>query len=98
MDIKAMLEEIGRIEREKAQLELRQIQLSEKQDVLAKRLSMLGVDPKELDADISRLESGIREKLDEIRKGPAKTAAVKSRSVPSAPDEDIMSAIRSEDE
>lgn len=90
MDIKATLDEISRIEKEKAQLELRQIQLAEKQDVLAKRLAVLGVKPGELDAEVARLESGIREKLDTIRRGPAKTTAVKSRSV----DEDILSAIK----
>lgn len=90
MDIKATLDEIGRIEKEKAQLELRQTQLTEKQDALAKRLAMLGVSPKELDAEVTRLESGIREKLDAIRQGPAKTAALKSKSV----DEDILSEIR----
>ena len=89
MDIKKALEEIAQIEKEKAQLELRQTQLAEKQDALAKRLALLGVSPKELDAEVSRLESGIREKLNAIRQGPAKTQAVKSRSV----DEDILSAI-----
>ena len=90
MDIKATLDEIGRIEKEKAQLELRQTQLTEKQDALAKRLAMLGVSPKELEAEVSSLEAGIREKLDVIRQGPAKTAALKSKSV----DEDILSGIR----
>jgi hypothetical protein len=89
MDIKKTLDEVASIEREKSQLELRQAQLAEKQDVLAKRLAMLGVSPKDLDSEVSRIESSIREKLDEIRKGPAKTRAVKSRSV----DEDILSAI-----
>jgi hypothetical protein len=96
MDIKAALDEIGRIEKEKAQLELRQVQLTEKQDMLAKRMAMLGVSPKELDGEITRLEAGIREKLDAIRKGPAKTTAVKSRVT--AVDEDIMSAIQRSEE
>jgi peptidoglycan hydrolase CwlO-like protein len=92
MDTKQALDEVSRIEREKAQLELRQAQLVEKQDVLAKRLAELGVSPKDLDAEVSRLEASIREKLDAIRKGPAKTQALKSRSV----DEDILSAIKDE--
>lgn len=89
MDIKSALDEIGRIEREKAQLELRQTQLAEKQDSLAKRLALLGVSPKDLDAEVNRLETGIREKLDAIRSGPGRTQAVKSRSA----DDDILSSL-----
>lgn len=96
MDIKAVLDEISRIEKEKAQLELRQSQLAEKQDALAKRLAALGVSPRDLDTEVSRLESSIREKLDAIRSGPAKTATVKSKNI--TPDDDIMSAIGGDEE
>lgn len=89
MDIKQTLDEIGRYEREKAQLELRQSQLKDRLEALAKRLADLGVKPEDLDLEVSRLETGIREKLDVIRSGPAKTQALKSKSV----DSDIMSAI-----
>ena len=92
MDIKATLDEIARIEKEKAQLELRQTQLAEKQDVLAKRLAALGVSPKDLDAEVNSLEKTIREKLDDIRNGPAKTTTLKSKPA----SEDILSAIREE--
>ena len=91
MDIKKTLEEIGRIEKEKAQLELRQSQLSERQDALAKRLALLNVSPKDLDAEVSRLEASIKQRLDEIRNGPAKTQAVKSKR--KSQDDDIMSAL-----
>ena len=91
MDIKATLDEISGIEREKAQLELRQTQLSDKQDELAKRLAELGVAPKNLEAEISQLENGIREKLDAIRKGPIKT-----QQVGPAGDPDVLSAVSGE--
>lgn len=94
MDIKAALDEVSRIEREKTQFEVRreqlQVQLAEKKDALAKSLAELGVSPQDLNAEVSRLERDISEKLEAVRRGPSKTQVVKSRSV----DEDILSAFR----
>jgi septal ring factor EnvC (AmiA/AmiB activator) len=87
MDIKQTLDEISRIEKEKAQLELRRTQNEAELDALAKALAALGVKQDELAAEISRLETGIQDKLDAIR-NPARTTAVKSRV-----DSDIMSAL-----
>lgn len=75
MDIRKTLDEISNIEREKAQLELRQKQLEEEKDKLAKRLADMGISAKDLDGEIARLESSITERLEAIRKGPIKQAA-----------------------
>lgn len=93
MDTKKMLDELARVDKEKAQLELRQAQLAERKDELAKRLAALGVNPAELDAEVSRLQSVIREKMESIRTGPVKTQAVRSKATTPAADDDIMSAL-----
>lgn len=94
MDIKAIFEELNSFEKEKSKMELLQAQFTEKQDALAKRMAALGINPQDLDSEVRRLEKTINEKLETIRKGPAKTQTLKSKN--SSADDEIISSILEE--
>lgn len=63
IDLKAVTLEIGRLSKEKAQLELRTKQLEEKRVELKGRLVELGVEENGIEAEIERLETSIRARL-----------------------------------
>lgn len=67
IDIKETLEEIGRLEKTQAQLELRAAQIKEDEKKLKDKLKTMGVTPAELDQKIKELEGVISSKLTLIR-------------------------------
>lgn len=99
MDIKETLEEISRLERDKAQAELRINQVKEKQDELAKRLGALGISPKDLDSEAQKLEISIMERLQSIKDGTfmvkTREPAVHEVEVPALDAADIQSTLES---
>jgi chromosome segregation ATPase len=67
IDIKATLEEISRLEKLQAQVELRGAQIKEEERLLREKLKGLGLTPAELEPKIKELESSIASKLALIR-------------------------------
>ena len=67
IDIKQVLEEISRLERLQAQVELRATQIKETEKALKDKLKTQGVTPAELDQKILELEGVIANKLTIIR-------------------------------
>jgi SMC interacting uncharacterized protein involved in chromosome segregation len=67
INIKETLEEIGRLERLQAQVELRSAQIKEDERKLREKLKAQGVAPAELEQKIKELEAIISSKLTLIR-------------------------------
>lgn len=67
IDVKQTLEEIGRLEKLQAQIELRATQLKDDEKKLRDKLKTLGITPSELEQKITELEATIDSKLTLIR-------------------------------
>ena len=67
IDVKQTLEEITRLEKLQAQIELRAAQLKEDEKNLKDKLKIMGVTPEELDKKIDEVEADIASKLTLIR-------------------------------
>lgn len=67
IDIKETLDEISRLEKMQAQLELRSVQIKEDEKKLKEKLKGMGVTPAELPQKIAELEAVISSKLTQIR-------------------------------
>ena len=65
IDIAQTLNEISRLEREKAKLEVLTTQLEERKDGLARRMAQLGVTTVTIGQEIDRLEISVRRSIDE---------------------------------
>jgi len=72
IDIRQALDEVGELERDKAQMELKKSQLEEKQDEIAVKLAELGVAPADIDTEIDGLERSINRDL-AVARGEVKT-------------------------
>jgi len=66
MDLKSIVNEIGKLEREKAQLELREQQLREKKATIDAELQKRGLTAKTLEARIEELKTSISQKLETL--------------------------------
>ena len=67
IDIKQTLEEIAKLERLQAQIEMRSAQIKEEETRLLEKLKLQGIKPAELDQKIKELEALIDSKLTLIR-------------------------------
>lgn len=67
IDVRATLEEISRLEKLQAQLELRAAQIKEDEKKLKDKLKTIGVTPAELERKIAETEAAIESMLTMIR-------------------------------
>ena len=67
LDIKAAMDEISRLEKLQAQVELRNNQIKEQEAQLVSKLAALKVSPEDLDKKIAELEARIEERMTHIR-------------------------------
>jgi hypothetical protein len=67
IDIKETMNEIARLEKIKAQVELRSAQVKDEEKKLKDKLKVMGITPAELEPKIKELEAVIASKLTMIR-------------------------------